>query len=261
MKSRPFRLYGESDAAKVLDHSRSVVRAWVECWTAQGASAGSLEARLLDVAVAPAQNWLHLASDIEHQFGLQAEGDWAGGLPELLYGAVCGDSRRDQPGVLEKEFLDLLLADLAAQFLKRPASADSLPQSLTSAAISAEANLPGAGFMVVRISVTAVHHLWFLMNSQLVDSIVGAIDRRASRTTTVSPVQAIGNRRVTLELAVGGGELTIDELSSLAVGDVIPLDRKLNDEINVCLNSDAPICRGYLGVKQGKVAVQLLSNS
>jgi flagellar motor switch/type III secretory pathway protein FliN len=261
MTSRPFRLYGESDSTKVLDYSRSVVRAWSECWIAQVASDTPIEARLLDVAVAPAQNWLHLASDIDHQFGFQMEGDLATDLPKMLYGGTCDDSRSNQSGILDKELFDSMLADLAARFLKKPVMADTLPDSLTSAAISAEVKLPGAGFMLARVSVTSVHHFWILMNSQFIDSILGASDRRASRTTTVSPIQAIGNRPVTLELAVGTGELTIDELSSLAVGDVIPLDRKLNEEINVCINSDAPICRGYMGVKQGRVAVQLLSNS
>ena len=261
MTSRPFRLYGATDSSKVLDHARTTVRAWLERWTAQGVSENTTEVRLLNVAVAPAQNWIHLASDINHQLGIQLEGDWVRALPRIIYGGVCGDSQLNQSGSLEKELFDSMLADLATRFVHQSELTDGLSQTLTTTEISTEVNRPGAGFMMVRVSVTTDHHIWLMMSPQYVEPILEVSDRKVSQSVTVSPVLAIGNRRVTLELAVGTGELTIEELSSLAVGDVIPLDRKLNEEINVCIASDMPFCRGYMGVKQGRVAVQLLSNS
>jgi len=261
MKPRPFRLYGASVETKVIDYARSVVQAWAESWTGHVVSDSTPEARLLDVAVASSQNWRHLVSDTEHQFGINTEGDWVGGIPEILYGSVCADPRHDQSGVLAQELLDSMLADLAMRALKLPTSAERRPEPIISAPINAEAKLPGAGFVAARISVTTTHHLWLLMSPQFIDSIDKATDRKPSRTTMISPIQAIGGRRVTLQLAVGSGEISIEELSSLAVGDVIPLDRKLNEKIDVCINGDMPVCSGFMGAKQGRVAVQLLSNS
>jgi len=261
MKSRLFRLYGASVEDKVLNYARSVVHAWAESWTGHGVSDSAPGARLLDVSVASGQNWRHLVSDTEYQLGINTEGDWVGGIPEILYGSVCAESRHSHTGVLAQELLDSMFVDLAMRSLKSPASTEPRPEHLITAPMNAEAMLPGAGFMVVRISVTTTHHLWLLMSPQFIDSIVGTIDRKPSKTLMVSPVQAIGGRRITLQLAVGSGEISIEELSSLAVGDVIPLERKLNEKINVCISGDRPVCSGFIGVKQGKVAVQLLSNS
>lgn len=261
LNPRPFKLYGASVEAKVLDSVRTVVREWTESWTAAPASNISSNARLVGVTVASATNWRYLASDAEHHFGINTEGDWESGVAELLYGSPCSDIRDNHSGNLAPELLNAMFADLAARFLRMPASARPHSIPMVSTALSAEAGKPGAGFMAIRASVTERLHLWLLLSPQFINSVEGTHDRKASRPNLVSPAQAIGSRRVRLRLELGTGEVTIEELSSLAIGDVIPLDHKLNDEINMFISGDTPVCRGFMGTKNGKVAVQLSSKS
>lgn len=260
MTARPYRLYGESDVAKVIGHVRGTVDEWWRTWMGAVLVGVVPEVRILDIAVAPEEGWLYLASDRNRQVGIRPEGDWTRELPDMLYGARVEETASERRGALEAELLSSVLADLVTRCLRQSGPANPSARVLVSGSRASAASLPGSGFLVMRVTVNPSQHLWLLMGPELAEVVCGTESHGAQQGPLVAPLQALGNRRVTLELAVGDGELTIEELGSLAVGDVIPLDRKLSDEIAVTVDGATPACRGFLGSVNGKVAVQISSS-
>lgn len=68
---------------------------------------------------------------------------------------------------------------------------------------------------------------------------------------------AIGHVVVQLEVAAGTADLSLRELNSLSIGDVIKLDAKLDRPVRVLLGKQK-ICSAFLGARKGKKAVILM---
>ena len=74
----------------------------------------------------------------------------------------------------------------------------------------------------------------------------------------VEPVsRALQAQVVELDGIVGEAELAVEELSTLAVGDVIRLNRKISEPLQVRLGGGAVVCAARLGSLKGRTAVQL----
>lgn len=71
----------------------------------------------------------------------------------------------------------------------------------------------------------------------------------------------LGSQATTLQISAGDAQLTLSELTTLTVGDVVTLDRRLRQPLLVKLSHDAVICKGYLGTQGEQKAVQLTSLS
>jgi len=69
--------------------------------------------------------------------------------------------------------------------------------------------------------------------------------------------QALTNTLVTLNVEVGGAELTLGHLNTLAVGDVLRLDSSLDGGISVSGPGTLPICNAHLGRLAGSYAIEL----
>lgn len=69
--------------------------------------------------------------------------------------------------------------------------------------------------------------------------------------------QALARERITLRTVLGGAELTLGQLQSLRIGDVIPLAHRLDAPLNVVTAEGAALCEGWLGQRQGRVAIEM----
>ena len=78
---------------------------------------------------------------------------------------------------------------------------------------------------------------------------------RHALVTLIAPPQTLVKR--VLEVYAGESELALPELATLAIGDVIKLDRRLEDPALVKLGAGAPLCAGHLGTDGNHKAVQL----
>lgn len=68
---------------------------------------------------------------------------------------------------------------------------------------------------------------------------------------------AVQELAVTMEALVGEGEVSLEDLVSLAVGDVVKLDSSLEAPLTVALVDGTPVCAGYVGTQRGRRAVRL----
>jgi flagellar motor switch/type III secretory pathway protein FliN len=69
--------------------------------------------------------------------------------------------------------------------------------------------------------------------------------------------EGMAHGRVVLETLVGSAELTVGELSQLAVGDVIRLDSLPISPLALRTPSGTTVAHGHLGLKDGRKALQL----
>lgn len=90
----------------------------------------------------------------------------------------------------------------------------------------------------------------------------GGLVGQSARDLNGALQQGVPRHLVPVDLSVSveleGCEITLDELLSLEVGDVIPLDAKLGDPVRVTLDGRT-IAHGVMGQHQGQVAARLIA--
>jgi len=80
---------------------------------------------------------------------------------------------------------------------------------------------------------------------------------RTGKDAPKSRLGALGSTKVTAEAVLGQVELALGDLHALGVGDVVILDRMLQDPVELRLSAGQPIARGKLSRNAGRVAIQL----
>ena len=73
--------------------------------------------------------------------------------------------------------------------------------------------------------------------------------------------KALHAEAVELHAIAGEVELTIEELRSLAVGDVVKLNRQISQPLQVCVRDGGVVCAARLGAASGHIAVQLTAGT
>jgi Type III flagellar switch regulator (C-ring) FliN C-term len=83
----------------------------------------------------------------------------------------------------------------------------------------------------------------------------------APRRVATAPLEplsgALQTQRVVLEGIAGEAELALEELTTLAVGDVIRLNRRISEPLQVCIRGGGAVCAARLGASAGRNALQL----
>jgi flagellar motor switch protein FliM len=91
--------------------------------------------------------------------------------------------------------------------------------------------------------------------------LMGVVSRGGSvPLTPTCMVGRLGEVPVELRAVLGQAELTLDELSSLQVGDVIALDRRARDPVELLIGENA-FCRARAGLAGQLVAVELIADA
>lgn len=104
---------------------------------------------------------------------------------------------------------------------------------------------------------------WHLaISHEVVAAWAGAESTKPAAPVSVAPSptrldQALAHERITLRTVLGGAELNLGQLQSLRVGDVVPLEHRLDAPLDVVTDEGAVLCEGWLGQRQGRVAVEM----
>jgi flagellar motor switch protein FliN len=75
--------------------------------------------------------------------------------------------------------------------------------------------------------------------------------------TPTSIMGRVGDVPVELRAILGHASFTLDELSSLQVGDVIALDRRAQDPVDIVVH-DRLLCQARAGIAGQLVAIELI---
>ncbi|TQJ96174.1 type III flagellar switch regulator (C-ring) FliN [Achromobacter sp. SLBN-14] len=169
--------------------------------------------------------------------------------------AVCDDDRNASPMTRAAGPMSLSVArqagravveTLCAHFAwiaRDDAQASSLPPRLESGSLSVS----------VRIGDAA---LWIVLSAGVARSIAGRVP--FSPSSPLVPIQdVLGARAIALAVALRPVRLEIGSLCSLAVGDVIALDHKLDEPTTLYAEDASPVAQAHLSRIGPQKAIRL----
>jgi hypothetical protein len=241
---RPIRLLTASELAAV----RATVEATLGQWTAQWCSAGTAVTVECAAATPPSAEQLAAATWL---CGKSADTDvWFCPEAESLIGAALFGAGSGAPlgaAVARLAINDLLarwVGDDGAQVAEAPT-----PQHLWQ-----------TGRRVVAVAVTfggkaKVAALTLLIESRAQSAVTTRADPGRGVPHTVR--SAVRDQRVQIEVSLGQVEIELGLLRSLAIGDVLRLDRALDAAADIRICGSRVDCVGYLGAHDGQRAVAL----
>jgi flagellar motor switch/type III secretory pathway protein FliN len=114
------------------------------------------------------------------------------------------------------------------------------------------------GFVMVRCQVGPDLDLSVALWPECVRaSLPGVVARRPGEATVEPLAKALQGEVVVLCAMVGNAELAVEELTTLSVGDVLRLDKKISEPLQLYVDGGGPVCAARLGSHLGRRALQL----
>jgi flagellar motor switch/type III secretory pathway protein FliN len=266
MKTRAYKLFAKSELTHMRSRLEDIVRQWAKSWIT--------DVRLPAVTVSACEDahaihdihqdfkW-HLATASEHQWVAVTLGDDdVHSASRMLMGLqAAGNGHSNHDTALTVGLTKKFLCDLAESVTRQAPC--NLDKNVRSRHDSAE-NLPvetwthGSGAMCIVISLRSMT-IVMIISSDLVSSYLSSLGSLAKTAASLASMkQAIGSAPIELEVGIGNAALSLRELRNMTIGDVIRLDTKLAQPVQVFLNKQCA-CTGFLGSYRGKKAVLLKS--
>lgn len=239
MAVRPFRLCTAADQAAFTARATLAFSAWADEWLGTAAEAALSCAPLMAVAPEDDAAWLRvqgaagtvwIAAD-----QVRAVTAWLFGTPQASGGGLAATAAQAGLNALA---LRLAQAPAGEAALRAPAPLHLLEpgRAVLRACIEfAEAEL------VLLAELPAPERAMAPLNEPL-----GGLG------------SALGTQEVRLQAWLGEAELELRALRTLAVGDVLRLNRKLDEPVELEVNHQRVPCRGYLGARDGSLAVEIV---
>jgi hypothetical protein len=118
----------------------------------------------------------------------------------------------------------------------------------------------GSGVITVQLKILNMS-FDFVISSTTVDRYVTFTD--VSNITEMKPLSslksALGKQKLRSTVSIGIAELTLSELASIQTGDVITLDKNVNEPATMQFSNNAgPVCNGLIGIKNNSFAFRIL---
>jgi flagellar motor switch/type III secretory pathway protein FliN len=249
MSLRPFLLLGESDRSFIRERVAAALAAWRGDWLAEEAPEPLLSPR----AEPRARRWLVAGNTTAGQVALGCRDGWLQRLGAL---AAAGPEPAPERSPALAAKLGAAMLEALALELFGALSAAAAPPLLWDGECEAPDWLePGAGGVI--------HDLWPLLpmivvlSPQLVADALPKAHTRAGREPLAQRLRALQSAPVGLDAVVGCADLELGELARLAAGDVIVLDRRLDEPLALQLGAQ-PVARIHLGTAAGGKAVQVV---
>lgn len=176
-------------------------------------------------------------------------------LTKGLVAADCGDLRSP----IASKLFGRVEADMAARFLRPSGHLENA--GLAEDTLGKLPDLvyqPGSGCALVEISVRGAAISW-MMGPNSVEGWLKPSEREPKQEgqAVTSARSALAAQPVSLQVTVGTAELSLSQLESLSRGDVIRLDRQVDEPLPLLVDDQGYGIGGYLGASGNKRAVQL----
>lgn len=175
-------------------------------------------------------------------------------LEFCLFKAICGlgGDGEEQSSSLSSDIVRDLMKDLVTTLLKLKSST-IITETAKEAGYSKldyEVLNPLKYFLLeVNVGNVAIN-VWVPKSFLAVDS--EELLQPDGAPQPISRHQALAERSVSLYVTLGEAEITIEELGNLKVGDVIGLDKSLDEPLSMERSGTETKFTGYLGAKNGR---------
>lgn len=258
MKIRPYRIYATSQQSKVAHSVSAVLASWASDWMIAGHTSVETDVTSLSDCMHTDINWLLCQVKDEPLLAIGCEARWLSQLRTLLLGDSIDASQTVAAEAMMQELSYAALLDLSERIMRTTSLSLRQGIELKPGPMPHILDQPGSADIALQVRIPHETTMRLLLTAEIIDALLG--QHTIPAMAPVTPMlRALDDERVVLEAVVGEGELTLDELRTLAAGDVIPLRRRVNQEIVLQIDHATPVCGGFLGNAHGRLAVQLKS--
>jgi hypothetical protein len=258
MEIRPYKLLGETELRALADLVRTTCLEWSEEWLV-GEAIEQVECKIpasVDVFEVASRN-LRLS-----QIG--ADGQWL--IVACSTAATVEIGRRLLPsesGAWPTEKNSSLLTSVTngalADLLQRLGPGSRAVQGQVPETELTEAApfwKPGSGAAVAELAIGANRIAVLLSPAWVSARLVPPAGAPKPRPISACK-EAVGRLRLELEVRVGEVELELELLQTIGVGDVIQLDTRVDQPLEVRTTEGPRVCNAYLGYTGGHKCIQL----
>lgn len=255
MTHRPYRLFGDSEQQNAIRQISKELLEWANEWMTVVNQPPRVEVIALSDILREDKRWEMVGTQDVPFVAIGYNGAWPRQSLGLMFADVI-DHPDSQSDSITGELALQMVRALAERLYRTTKKIKAASMNVWSAAPPDDIGQPGSPYLAVQCTLESGTALDVLLYPELLDAWMDGPEL-SMKEPILPVVQAFDNQRVNLGIIVGEGELTIEELSTLATGDVIPLDRKLSQEISVKLAGNGAVCGGFLGGVRGRMAVQV----
>lgn len=190
--------------------------------------------------------------------GVPIDADWGvgfaiAGLAEPSPTTVRGDTARQVETAVLRGLISAVLVETG-----RLAADDPITWSGDS--VDAETVDVTGGFVAAEYQISGSHAaISLLLNPETTAAYVETLSPPVRHNGGLVPIRrALDSETLSLDVIVGEAELLLQELAGLTVGDVLRLDRRIDEPLQLTLDGSNPVSAGHLGKAGTQKAVQLL---
>ena len=261
MSIRPFKLINRSEGQLLTARLSEAVLRWSTLYVPADPSPQCMLISADEVSVEFEQpcEWLlgTRASGPALAIGLQ--GDWLRHLGGVLLTERHADALDPAGLALLRDVGSRMLEELGAGILD---ALSAKPPAEAAVAWTFAASPPmdaGAGncFVFGQCQLGSLSLLVVLWPGTVLASLAPTAPRRSNSLPVEALSKALQAEAVVLEGIAGEAELAVEELSTLAVGDVLKLDRRISEPLQVRIHGGDVVCSARLGASRGHTALQL----
>lgn len=250
MRAYPYRLCGDSVMAKGSETLRRTLDTWCRDWFSTPPSHTVHVSAELPAGPAV---WRSLQLDQEVWVACRLRDKAVRDFMQSLLGQSAGAAHSP----ILADVLEASLGDLMQRLMQAYAAddgADAVPVE------TLEGLRTGAGSGVL---YAAIDGALPISGVALGGAWVAAITAEALPLPTTAPLSprraALGQGEMRVELSLGEAELTLSELAGIAVGDVLALDIRHQDPLQLRGPEGNSLCKVHLGRVGQQMAVQVIS--
>jgi flagellar motor switch/type III secretory pathway protein FliN len=193
--------------------------------------------------------------------------NWCGLLKPVetaVFGTMLLDAAEEEitelaSSTLLRETAQQALLELAQRLLAgNQPSYDNVPFFSADNQLPESAEMCGSGAIVLRIKVGTLvldYIVSPLTVERYIEAVVVVTEEKSRQLVEVS--SAIGNQKVNAKVLLGSAELSLGELSSIRIGDVVTLDKCIDEPALMEFGVNGDACEGFIGKKGGSLAFRL----
>lgn len=268
MAIRPHRIINRSERARIEHRLLDGLRVWTERYVmVTQAPSCRMEPALEkpDPSAPPVAIWLSGEQDGVRVLALGLPGDWPLALCRLLLPMSVSEGVTRSDGSLLRSLGMDVLEELGEILLDTLWEAKPVTRRQWREVPAAAPLTPTAGGIQQSVAVTCefadVLAIQLRIEAATIETCLGANKRPLPRGLPGGRLSdALRGERVTLEAVLGDAELSAAELMSVRVGDVIKLNRALDEPLELKVRGGAVVCGARLGLHVGRTALQLTTD-
>jgi hypothetical protein len=246
---RPYLVLGKSQRDLVTEQVRKALHVWVEEWLGRGTVLPTVS----EIEPVSADGWVLAQIGRRPSVGIGWKRPWLTRAGLHFVGSAA-EQEKDGNSFIGQAMAEAALTDLALRLCGVEALIRKEDPSVASQAV-----VRGAGFLVFGCQFEGIECFQIVGWPEWVASFRGKPTNRKPGKRLMLPADALGSEQVRIRALVGEAELPIADFASLAVGDVIVIDRLVGEAITVQVAGGDAFAGGHLCASGGSKAVELVA--